>query len=111
MYQPAYQPPRKPAVDYVKTVVSDLMLSVAVAVSLLLLMIGSWLVGLMDTKGGVNAGQVVKSLGMYILTVALLLGAIVRTDMEKWVRTAMIVAAAFLIAVVGFWYMNLNFIG
>jgi hypothetical protein len=109
MYQPAYQQPHKPAVDYVKTVVSDLMLSLAVVVSLLLVMVGSWLIGLMDTEGGVNAGQVVKSLGMFILTVALLLGAIVRTDMEKWVRTAMIVSAAFLIAVVGFWFENLNF--
>ena len=110
MYQPAYQPPHKPAVDYVKTVVSDLMLSIAVVVSLLFVMIGSWLIGLMDTEGGVNAGQVVKSLGMFILTVALLLGAIVRTDMEKWVRTAMIVSAAFLIAVIGFWTTNLNFV-
>ncbi len=109
MYQPAYQPPHKPAVEYVKTVVSDLMLSLAVVISLLLMMVGSWLIGLMDTEGGVNAGQVVKSLGMFILTVALLLGAIVRTDMEKWVRTAMIVSAAFLIAAVGFWFENLNF--
>jgi hypothetical protein len=109
MYQPAYQPPHKPAVEYVKTVVSDLMLSLAVVISLLLMMVGSWLIGLMDTEGGVNAGQVVKSLGMFILTVALLLGAIVRTDMEKWVRTAMIVSAAFLIAVVGFWFSYLNF--
>src|SRR4030042_4194688 len=103
MSQPAYQPPHKPAVEYVKTVVSDLMLSLAVVISLLLMMVGSWLIGLRSEEGGVNAGEVVKSLGMFILTVALLLGAIVRTDMEKWVRTAMIVSAAFLIAVVGFW--------
>jgi hypothetical protein len=111
MYQPAYQPPHKPAVDYVKTVVSDLMLSLAVAISLLLVMIGSWIIGLTDSSGGNDAGNIVKSLGVFILTVALLIGAIVRTDMEKWVRTAMIVSAAFLIAIVGFWSVSIDFSG
>lgn len=108
MYQQPYQPPHKTAGDMIKSLVSDTLLALAMVLGLFLVMIGSWLMGMMDTEGGVNAGQVVTSLGVFLLTVGSLMGALLRNDLDKHIRAAMILFATALIVLVGFWYVNLN---
>jgi len=98
-----YQPPRKAPVDYMKPLVSDAMLTVLVALGLFLVWLGTLLWGTIDDADGDKWGLAVKSVGMLILTMVLLAGGILRTDMEKWVRVAMIAAAVVLICIVGFW--------
>jgi len=104
MYQQPYQPPHRSAGDMMKSLVSDTMLALAMVVGLFLVMIGSWLIGLMDTDGGVNAGQVVKSLGVFLLVAGSLLGAVLRHDMDKYIRAALLLFAAVLIVYVNFWW-------
>lgn len=105
--QPMYQPmpqqaPPRPAGDYLRSSASDFVLALGVLLGLFLMMVGSIIAGL--TVGDARSvGYILNSFGIFILTVVLLFGAIVRADMDKFVRLAMILAAAFLIAEVGFW--------
>jgi len=92
----------------IKSFVSDTMLALILVVGLFLVMIGSWLMGLMDTDGGVNAGQVVRSLGMTILVAGGLLGGLLRHDLDKYIRAAMILFATALFVLVGFWWFYLE---
>jgi len=108
MYQQPYQPPHRSASDMIRSLVSDTMLALALVLGLFLVMIGAWLMGLMDTEGGVNAGQIVSSLGVFLLSVGGLLGGLLRNDIDKCVRGAMILFATALIVFVGFWYIFLN---
>jgi len=89
----------------IKSFVSDTMLAMAVVLGVFLVMIGSWLIGLMDTAGGVNAGQIVKSLGVTILVAGSLLGALLRHDLDKYIRAALLLFAAALIIGVQFWWV------
>ena len=91
-----------------RSLVSDTLLVLALVLGVFLVMIGSWLMGLMDTEGGINAGQIVASLGVFLLTVGSLLGALLRNDLDKNIRAAMILFATVMIAFVGFWYQYLN---
>jgi hypothetical protein len=104
MYQPVYQPPHRSAGEMMRSLVSDTFLAIAVMIGLLLMMVGSWLMGLMDTEGGVNAGQVLKSLGVTALVAGGLLGALLRHDLDKYIRAALLLFATALIVIVGFWY-------
>lgn len=101
-YQPMYQPPSRPAVEYLRPMASDTMLAIAVLLGLFLLWLGSLVWGLVD-RDDQEWGLAIKSLGMLILTAALFIGGLLRTDMEKWVRVTLIVAATLLIIFVGFW--------
>ena len=93
----------------IRTFVSDTFLVLIMGVGLLLVMLGSWLMGLLDTEGGVNVGQVLKSLGVTALTGGALMAALLRQDMDKHVRAALLLFATALIVLVGFWYDYLNF--
>lgn len=105
MYQQTYQAPHRSTEDMMRSMVSDTFLAIAVVIGLLLLMVGSWLMGLMDTNGGVNAGQVLKSLGVTALVAGGLLGALLRHDMDKYIRAALLLFATALIVLVGFWWI------
>ena len=98
-YQPAHRPPS----EYVRSLASDLWLALGVVAGLFLLMIGSIVCGVADTSGGWDAGMVVKALGLFIVTAAMFMGGILRNDMNKWVRVALLLAATVLIVLVGFW--------
>jgi hypothetical protein len=89
----------------VKSFVSDTFLALVVVVGLLLVMVGSWLMGLMDTDGGVNAGQVLRSLGVTGLVGGALIAALLRQDMDKYMRAALLLFATALFVWVGFWYI------
>jgi hypothetical protein len=103
MYQPPQQQaPARPMSDYLRPVASDVVLAIGALLGLFLMMLGSIIAGL-TTGDSRDIGWILNSFGMFVLTVVLLFGAIVRVDMDKFVRTAMILAAAFLIAQVGFW--------
>ncbi len=89
----------------VKSFVSDTFLALVVVVGLLLVMVGSWLMGLMDTEGGVNAGQVLRSLGVTGLVGGALVAALLRQDMDKYIRAALLLFATALFIWVDFWYI------
>ena len=104
MYQPVYQPPQRSAVETFKTMFfSDLMLAIFFGIGLLLIWLGSLVWGTANTSDTGDWGMIVKSFGMLVLTTAMLLGGLVRHDMEKWVRVAFILSAAALLIFVGFW--------
>lgn len=102
-YQPMYQPPRKAAVEYMKPLVSDMMLTLLVVLGLFLVWLGSLLWGTIDDADGDKWGLGIKSFGMLIVTVALFAGGILRADLDRWVRVALIAAAVTLICIVGYW--------
>ncbi len=102
VYQPAYQPPRKPLSDYLKVLLSDVMLALLLWVGLSLLWLGSLIAGATDSAED-DAAYGIKSFGMLLATWALIIGGVVRHDIEKWARVAMIIAGTLLIIVVGFW--------
>jgi len=102
-YQPMYQPPHRHPSDYMKSIVSDMILALAVVVGLFLIWLGSLIAGTADTSDGMQWGTGVKSFGMLALTVAFILGAMLRHDLEKWVRVALLVSATLLIIFVGYW--------
>jgi len=85
-----------------RSMVSDTFLAIVVLVGLLLAMVGSWLVELMDTSGGVNAGHVVKSLGVTALVAGGLLGALLRHDLDKHIRGAMLLFATVVLVLASF---------
>jgi hypothetical protein len=82
---------------------SDLMLALAAVIGLFLMWLGWVIFGVADSGSGRDAGQVVKSFGLLILTISMMLGGIVRVDMEKWVRVSMIIGAVLLVTWEGFW--------
>ena len=102
-YAPAYQPVHKQPIEYIKPFASDVILAIGIVVGLFLLMLGSVIHGLADSDAGVDAGMVLKALGLFIVTAAMLLGAVLRTDMNKWVRVALLLSATLLVILVGFW--------
>ena len=109
MYQQPYQPIRKPLSDYLKPLVSDIMLAALLWIGLLLMCIGAIVGGVSDGEGAIEFGYALKAFGLLFATWGLVIGGMLRHDMEKWVRLAMIFAGAGLIAVVGFWPMNISF--
>ena len=98
-YQPAHRPPS----DYVRSLATDIWLAIGVVVGLFLMMIGSWMWGLGESEGWHDAGMVLKGLGLFVMTAALYMGAILRADMNKWVRVALLLSATALLVLVGFW--------
>ena len=102
-YAPAYQPVHKQPIEYIKPFASDVILAMGIVVGLFLLMLGSIIGGMADSDAGYDAGMVLKALGLFVVTAAMLLGAVLRTDMNKWVRVALLLSATLLIVLIGFW--------
>ena len=102
MYQQPYQPVRKPLSDYLKPLVSDLVLAALLWIGLLLAWIGSVVSGTADTSGGIEFGAALEGFGVLLATWALVIGGVLRHDVEKWARFAMIFAGAALIVLVGY---------
>ncbi len=102
MYQPVYQPPRRTAGEMIKSMVSDTLLALIVFVSLLLAMIGAWMWWLMDPGAGRDLGLVLRSLGATGLVGASLAAILLRHDMDKYVRAALVLFATVL-TVMAFW--------
>jgi hypothetical protein len=94
---------RKPLSDYLKPLISDLMLAAMLWIGLLLVWLGSLIAGVADTRGAVEIGLAVKSFGVLLATWGLVIGGMLRHDMEKWVRFAMIAAGTLIILAVGYW--------
>jgi len=87
----------------VQTVVGDLFLAIAVALGIFLLWLGSLITGVADTETGFDIGSAFHSFGMLLLTLALFLGAVLRHDVDKAVRNAMLISGTLLIIFVGYW--------
>ncbi len=103
VYQPAYQPPHKPLSDYLKPLLSDLVLAALTWIGLLLIWLGSLIWGTADSFDGMDLGLGFKSFGMLLVTWALVIGGVLRHDLDKHVRVAMIAAGTLLIIFVGYW--------
>jgi len=104
MYQPVYQPPQRSSAETLKTMfLSDMMLAIFFGIGLLLVWLGSLMWGTANTSDGKDWGQIVKSFGMLVLAGSMILGGLVRHDMEKSVRFVLIFSATLLIIFVGFW--------
>ena len=65
--------------------------------------LGSMIAGTADTQGGFDWRTGVKSFGMLLLTLALFLGGMLRHEMDKTVRAALLISATLLIIFVGYW--------
>ena len=102
-YAPAYQPVHKQPIEYIKPFASDVILAIGIVVGLFLLMLGAIIHGVADEQAGRDAGMVLKALGLFIVTAAMLLGAVLRTDMNKWVRVALVLSATLFVILIGFW--------
>jgi len=108
-YQQPYQPVHKPLSEYLKPLVSDLVLAALLWIGLLLMCIGAIVGGVSDTSGAIEFGWALKSFGLLFVTWGLIIGGMLRHDMEKWARFAMIFAGSALVAVVGFWPIEFAF--
>ncbi len=106
MYQPAYQPPHKTLGEMFRPLVSDFVLAVVVVLGLFLMWLGSLIWGTADSSDGLDLGAAFKGFGVLMLTGALIVGGLMRHDLEKWVRVVMIFSAALVIILVGFWTIN-----
>ena len=86
----------------IKSMVSDTLLALIIFVSLLLAMIGAWMVWLMDPGTGQDLGLVLRSLGATGLAGVALAAILLRHDMDKYVRAALVLFATVL-TVMAFW--------
>ena len=114
MYQPAYQPPHRSTGDMMKTMsLSNLMIGLGATLGLVLMWLGSIVVGLSTDPDVDKMGLVIKSLGTLALTGVLLVGGLARQDFEKWVRVVMIFSAALIVIFIGFWagFIDLSGLG
>jgi hypothetical protein len=82
---------------------SNMMLGLAVGIGLLLMWIGSLIWGFSTDRDVMNIGIALRSFGVLALVGAMLLGGLVREDMEKWVRVVLIFSGAVLLIFIGFW--------
>jgi hypothetical protein len=90
-------------IDHIRPLVSDALLAIALVLAIFLVWLGAVISGWSDDNDIEKAGMFVSSLGMLILTIILFVGGLIRSDLEKWIRVAMIIGAVLLISWVGFW--------
>jgi hypothetical protein len=105
-YAPVYQPqPHRSPSELLKPLVSDFVVAIGTAFGLFLVMLGSLIYGLSQDYW--EAGLVLGSLGAFILVTDLFMAAIMRADMEKWVRFALVAAAT----VLTIWWFSFTLMG
>lgn len=102
MYQPQYMPQHNP-VDHIKPLASDFLLAVGSIIGIFLMMLGTLIYGLSLHGDVYNLGKVIAAFGVFIVSVVLLMGAIVRVDADKLVRFGYIIAAVAILVYIGFW--------
>ena len=103
VYGPQYQPVHKQPIEYIRPFASDVILAIAIVVGLFFLMLGSIIDGTADDTTGHDAGMILKAIGLFIIVAGMFLGALLRTDMNKWVRVALLLVATVMIVLIGFW--------
>ena len=108
-YQQQYQPAHKLLSDYLKPILSDVVLAGLLWIGLLLVWLGSVIAGVADDRGAFEVGLAMKSFGVLMATWGLVIGGMLRHDLEKWVRVAMIAAGTAIILFVGYWSASLWF--
>lgn len=86
-----------------RKILSDVMMAIVLVLAIFLVWLGAVIAGWSSDNDIEKAGTFVSSFGMLLLTIALFVGGMIRADIEKWVRVAMIIGAVLLIAWVGFW--------
>ena len=82
---------------------SNMMIGLAVGLGLLLMWIGALIWGFSSDSDVKNIGMAIRSFGMLALVGAMILGGILRDDMERWIRLAMMLGGVLLLIFIGFW--------
>ncbi len=95
-------------IDTVKRAVSDLPMVLGLVLAIFLLWLGAVISGMSDDNDIEKAGTLVASFGMLLITIVLFVGGLVRSDMDMWVRVALIISAVLLVAWVGFWPQEIS---
>jgi len=95
-------------IDTVKRAVSDLPMALGLVLAIFLIWLGAVISGWSDDNDIEKAGTFVMSFGMLLITIVLFVGGLVRSDMDMWVRVALIISAVLLIAWVGFWPQEIS---
>lgn len=90
-------------IDHIKPIFSDALIALGLVLAIFLVWLGAVIAGWSNDPDFENAGNFLSSFGMLLLTIVLFVGGVVRSDMEIWVRVAMIIGAVLLISWVGFW--------
>ena len=89
-----------------RPLVSDALLAMGVILAIFLLWLGAVITGWAGDNDAQDAGRFVSSIGMMILTIVLFVGGLLRADLDRWVRVALIIGAVLLISWVGYWTMS-----
>lgn len=102
MYQQQYVPQHN-SVDHLRPLASDFLLAVGTIIGIFLMMLGTLIFGLSLHGDVYNLGKVIAAFGVFVVSVVLLMGAIVRVDADKLVRFGYIIAAVAILVWIGFW--------
>lgn len=101
-YGPVYQPPHRAPIDYVKPFASDTILVLGIVVGMFFMMLGGILWAVADEEGIYELGNALEDIGMFLVVVAFLIGAVLRADMESKLRVALVVMAVLLVIWLGY---------
>lgn len=85
---------------------SNMMLGLAVGIGLLLMWVGALIWGFSqhnNTDDVMNIGTAIRSLGVLAVVGAMVLGGMLRDDLEKGTRFALILSATLILIFIGFW--------
>ncbi len=106
MYQPVYQQPmHRPMSDMMRSFVSDTVLALGAGLGLILAWIGALIWGFSTDHDVQNIGQLFRSFGVLVLTGVLLMGGLLRQDMDKTVRWGLLLGGTLILIFIGFWSM------
>jgi hypothetical protein len=89
--------------EMMKTFVSDTILALGIVLGLFLVWIGALIWGFSGDPDVKNIGMLFRSFGILILSGGLLLGGLLRHDMDKWIRWMLILSATLILIFIGFW--------
>jgi zinc transporter ZupT len=104
MYQPAYQPPmHRPMSEMMRGFVSDTILALGVLLGLLVTWIGALIWGFSNDPDVQDIGMLFRSFGVLILSGGMLLGGILRQDLDKSLRWGLILGGVIVLVAIGFW--------
>ena len=90
--------------EYLRPLASDFLLVVGAILGIFLMMLGSLIWGMTSNNSAIwDLGKAIAAFGTFLITAVLLMGAFVRSDADKVVRAAYVIAAALILGLVGFW--------
>ncbi len=102
------QQPQQPPRDLFKDMSSNRTITMVVILGLLILMVGAILVNatnsIDDSRHVLTIGNILKDLGVFMISAIMLIAAIYRDDWSKWIRIAVFGFALVMIIVGYYWF-------